>query len=85
MKLTKMIAIIIFSISSFVYVVSKTSTYSTNYKIYNLEEQVTELSNKNDELQIQLTTNLSRTELMKKYPKLELFDNIYYIEEENEK
>lgn len=85
MKLIKMIAITIFSISCFVYVASKTSTYSTNYKIYRLEEEVTELSSKNDELQIQLTTNLSRTELMKKYPKLELFDNIYYIEEDDEK
>ncbi len=82
MRLVKIAAIAIFAISCFVYVVMKTSTYRVSYDNFNLNEELAELSTNNDELQIQLTTNLSRTELMEKYPNLELYDNIFYMEEE---
>lgn len=82
MRLVKIAAIVVFSISCFVYVIMKTSTYRVSYDNYNLNEELVELSTNNDELQIQLTTNLSRTELMEKYPNLELYDNIFYMEEE---
>lgn len=82
MRLVKLAAIGVFVICCVIYVIAKTTTYQIRYKNYNLEEQVTELSTNNDELQIQLTTNLSRTELMEKYPELELYDNIFYMEEE---
>ncbi len=82
MRIIKIAAVSLFAISCLIYVVAKTSTYSVSYQNYQLEEKVTELSTTNDELQIQLTTNLSRTELMEKYPDLELYDNIFYIEEE---
>ncbi len=82
MRLIKIASVTIFIISCFIYVIAKTSTYNISYQNFQLQEKVTELSTKNDELQIQLTTNLSRTELMEKYPNLELYDNIFYIEEE---
>lgn len=82
MRLVKSAAIIIFSISCFIFVIIKTSTYQISYENYQLNDKMTELSTNNDELKIQLTTNLSRTELMEKYPSLELYDNIFYIEEE---
>ncbi len=82
MRLIKIASISIFALSCFVYVFAKTTTYSTRFDNYNLQEELTELQNTNDELKIQLTTNLSRTELMEKYPELELYDNIFYIEEE---
>lgn len=83
MRLVKIAALSVFVISGLIYVLAKTSTYSISYENYQLQEQLTELSTNNDELQIQLTTNLSRTELMGKYPDLELYDNIFYIEEES--
>lgn len=83
MRLVKIAALSVFVISGLIYVLAKTSTYSISYENYQLQEQLTELSTNNDELQIQLTTNLSRTELMEKYPDLELYDNIFYIEEES--
>ncbi len=82
MRLVKIASIGVFVISCVVYVFAKTATYTISYENYNLQEQLTEITNDNDELQIQLTTNLSRTELMEKYPDLELYDNIFYIEEE---
>ncbi len=81
MKSIKIAAIIVFVICFIIYVVAKSSTYSISYENYKLQEEVNELVSKNDELKIQLTTNLSRTELMEKYPKLQLHDNIFYIEE----
>lgn len=81
MRLIKIAAITVFAISCFIYVVAKTSTYQISYENFNLNNDLTELSTNNDELQIQLTTNLSRTELMEKYPNLELYDNIFYMEE----
>ncbi|WOO88511.1 hypothetical protein R2F61_06160 [Mollicutes bacterium LVI A0078] len=83
MRLVKIAALSVFVISGLIYVLAKTSTYSISYENYQLQEQLTELSTNNDELQIQLTTNLSRTELMEKYPDLQLYDNIFYIEEES--
>ncbi len=83
MRLVKIAALSVFVICGVIYVLAKTSTYSISYENYQLQEQLTELSTNNDELQIQLTTNLSRTELMEKYPELELYDNIFYIEEES--
>lgn len=82
MRLIKIASVTVFGLSCLVYVLAKTTTYSTSYANYKLQEQLTELTTQNDELQIQLTTNLSRTELMEKYPELELYDNIFYIEEE---
>ncbi len=82
MRLVKIASIGVFVISCLVYVFAKTATYTISYDNYNLKENLTEITNNNDELQIQLTTNLSRTELMEKYPDLELYDNIFYIEEE---
>lgn len=83
MRVIKVASISVLVLSCLIYVVVKTTTYSLSYQNYNLEEDYTELANTNDELQIQLTTNLSRTELMEKYPELALYDNIFYIEEEN--
>ncbi len=82
MKVFKITAVCVFAISCLVYIVVKTTTYSISYDNYNLQEEVNELSTENDELQIQLTTNLSRTELMEKYPNLTLHDNIFYMEDE---
>lgn len=82
MRLIKIASISIFALSCLVYVLAKTTTYSTSFENYKLQDQLTELQNTNDELKIQLTTNLSRTELMEKYPDLELYDNIFYMEEE---
>lgn len=82
MKLVKSGSIAIFAISCLIYVIVKTTTYQISVQNYKLNEDLIELSTNNDELKIQLTTNLSRTELMEKYPELELYDNIFYIEEE---
>ncbi|WOO86616.1 hypothetical protein RZE82_05745 [Mollicutes bacterium LVI A0039] len=82
MKKIKFVSLVLFAISCCIYVVAKASTYSTSYNNLKLEDELMEITTKNDELQIQLTTNLSRTELMEKYPDLTLNDNIFYIEEE---
>lgn len=82
MRLVKIGSIAIFAISCLIFVIVKTTTYQVSYENYKLNEQLIELTTNNDELKIQLTTNLSRTELMEKYPNLELYDNIFYIEEE---
>ncbi len=84
MKNIKRIAFGVFVVSFFLYIVIKSTTYSINVENYHLEADLNELTTSNDELQIQLATNLSRTELMEKYPDLELYDNIYYIESEEE-
>lgn len=81
MKKIKTLSLIVCAICCAIYVLAITTTYNIRYQNYKLEEQLTELTTANDELQIQLTTNLSRTELMDKYPNLDLHDNIYYIEE----
>lgn len=82
MKLVKNASIVIFAISCLVFVIIKTTTYQISVQNFKLNNDLAELVTNNDELKIQLTTNLSRTELMEKYPNLELYDNIFYIEEE---
>ncbi len=84
MRLIKIASYVILIFCFIVYVIVKSRTYSLNVENFNLDADLTSINNENDELQIQLTTNLSRTELMEKYPELELHDNIYYIEEEDE-
>lgn len=82
MRKLKNITIFIFVLSFICYTTLKAFTYNQQVENYNLQVQLENLQKDNDELQIQLTTNLSRTELMEKYPQLKLNDNIYYLEEE---
>lgn len=82
MKIIKNISLTILVLCFISYVSLKTLIYNQQVENYRLQEQLDQIQKNNDELQIQLTTNLSRTELMEKYPSLKLNDNIYYLDEE---
>lgn len=81
MKIFKIFLQVMFVISIIVYGYFVSQTYSINLKNEDIQTKIDDLQGENAELSIQITTTTSRTEAMKKNKKLELRDNLYYLQD----
>ncbi|MFV0247264.1 MAG: hypothetical protein ACK5HS_04990 [Mycoplasmatales bacterium] len=81
MKIFKIFLQVMIVISIIVYGYFVSQTYSINLKNEDIQTKIDDLQGENAELSIQITTTTSRTEAMKKNKKLELRDNLYYLQD----
>ena len=84
-KFIKYFSIAIFALSMVVYLIIESYAYSYEFENQELESEIKEFEQERSEMFIQITEMNSRESVVEEYPELQLYDNIYYLQEvENE-
>lgn len=82
-KIFKMFVLVILVSSTTTYLVLGSYTYSYEYNNSELEDQIKSLEQEKSDMYIQLTEINSRETILQENKNLDLYDNIFYLQEDN--